>query len=198
MLLTTTISPQLPAEPVLLLPQIGNSPTFVSIKDFRLLAPLWYNTTMEVFNDKTAHAAWNWVLEMYGYTLAVYRAGQHTNLKQYSEMLAHPPFDKTEKDYKGDPFYILHLTYPCRYNSTGGFTENMTSVVWQFDKRQYMNAPPPRNLAMPPANIQSPLLERLITMVNEATDNIPCWDDYVKTSKINKCVAKADTHAIAA
>lgn len=40
-----------------------------------------YNTTLEIFEDKEAHGAWNWVLEMYGYSLATYRAGQHANMK---------------------------------------------------------------------------------------------------------------------
>ena len=31
-------------------------------------------------------------------------------------MLAHPPWDKTELDREGRPFYLLHLTYPCRYD----------------------------------------------------------------------------------
>jgi hypothetical protein len=34
-------------------------------------------------------------------------------------MLAHPPWDKREVDAHGQPFYLLHLTYPLRYNSTG-------------------------------------------------------------------------------
>ncbi|GFH27710.1 uncharacterized protein HaLaN_26080, partial [Haematococcus lacustris] len=36
-------------------PQIGNSPTFISVRDFRKLAPVWYNTTMDIFKDDTAH-----------------------------------------------------------------------------------------------------------------------------------------------
>lgn len=62
-------------------PQIGNSPTFVSVKDFRVLAPIWYNTTLDVYEDKEANDAWNWVLEMYAYSLSTYRAGQHADMK---------------------------------------------------------------------------------------------------------------------
>jgi hypothetical protein len=36
-------------------PRIGNSPTFISVKDFKKLAPLWYNTTMAIFKDDAAH-----------------------------------------------------------------------------------------------------------------------------------------------
>ncbi len=61
-----------------------------------MVTPLWYNVTMGIFGDEEAHKAWNWVLEMYGYTLATYKAGQHVGLKTHINMLAHPPFDKTE------------------------------------------------------------------------------------------------------
>ncbi len=36
------------------------------------------------------------VLEMYGYTLATYKAGQHAGMRVIDNMLAHPPFDKKE------------------------------------------------------------------------------------------------------
>jgi hypothetical protein len=40
-------------------------------------------------------------------------------LKEWENMLAHPPWDKREVDAHNQPFYLLHLTYPLRYNSTG-------------------------------------------------------------------------------
>lgn len=56
---------------------------------------------------------------MYGYTLATYRAGLHKGLLHSESLLAHPPFDANETNYKGDPYYLLHLTYPMRYNLSG-------------------------------------------------------------------------------
>ncbi len=106
---------------------------------------------MGIFADEEAHKAWNWVLEMYGYALATYRLKQHVGMKTYENFLAHPPFDKNEVaeggccasalrshvlwhpvqlNYAGDPFYLLHLTYPLRYNSSGGVTENENQTVW--------------------------------------------------------------------
>ncbi|KAG2433123.1 hypothetical protein HYH02_012825 [Chlamydomonas schloesseri] len=174
-------------EEVKKVPQIGNSPTFISTEEFKVLAPIWYNTTMEIFDDKEAHDAWNWVLEMYGYAIATYRAGQHVNMRVVPNMLAHPPFDKEEVDPEGRPFYLLHLTYPCRYDKFGNMTDNSTLAVWTFDKREYSVKPPPRNLAMPPEVVHNNLVRLIVGMINEATDALPCWDDYVATSKVNKC-----------
>ncbi|PNH03274.1 putative cytochrome c-type heme lyase [Tetrabaena socialis] len=92
-----------------------------------------------------------------------------------------------EVDYQGSPFYLLHLTYPCRYDKFGNMTDNATNAVWTFDKREYSVRPPPRNLPMPPAFVQNNLVRLIIGMLNEATDNLPCWDDYRETSKVSKC-----------
>lgn len=59
------------------------------------------------------------------YALATYRTNQHRNLRVYTNMLAHPPFDKKMTDYLGQPFYIVHLTYPCGYDEKGNFTDRM-------------------------------------------------------------------------
>jgi len=176
-------------------PRIGNSPTFISVKDMRVLAPLWYNTTMQIFQDDTAHKAWNWVLEMYGFSLATFRAGLQKGLVTHENMLAHPPFDTKEVDYKGDPFYLVHLTYPLRYNSTGGFTEDVNSTLWLFDKRAYNDetGPPPRNLPAPPAVVKNDLAHLIIKMINEATENIPCWDVYVANRTITTACAPSSS-----
>lgn len=63
--------------------------------------------------------------------------------------------------------------------------------VWKFDKRSYMDAPPPRNLEPPPANVQNDLARLIIRMFNEATDNIPCWDEYVKNKVVTRACAPA-------
>ncbi|KAG2489813.1 hypothetical protein HYH03_011762 [Edaphochlamys debaryana] len=178
-------------------PQIGNSPTFVSREEFKTLVPVWYNTTLEIFEDDEAHKAWNWVLEMYAYTLATYRTGQHKNMVVVPNMLAHPPFDKEEVDYQGRPLYLLHLTYPCRYDKDGNMTEKEDQVVWEFDKRKYSQKPPPRNLPMPPPIVKNNLVRLIVSMINEATENIPCWDDYHATSKVTKCNAHSDGLATA-
>ncbi|KAG2489819.1 hypothetical protein HYH03_011768 [Edaphochlamys debaryana] len=170
-------------------PQIGNSPTFISREEFKALVPVWYNTTMEIFTDTESRNAWNWVLEMYGYSLATYRTGQHKNMVVVPNMLAHPPFDKEEVDAEGRPYYILHLTYPVWFDKDGNQTDPSTggNVTWHFEKREYEYVAPPRGLLLPPPNAHNNLVRLMISMINEATDNIPCWDDYHATGKIRKC-----------
>ncbi|GAX78872.1 hypothetical protein CEUSTIGMA_g6311.t1 [Chlamydomonas eustigma] len=175
-------------EEVKKIPRIGNSPTMLSVEDLRSLASVWYTVTMGIFNDDEAHKAWNWVLEMYGYALATYMQKQHVGLKTYENFLAHPPWDKKEVTEKGEPFYLLHLTYPMKYNASGGLTEKDEEIVWKFDKRLYMENPPPRNLAQPPETVKSDLARLIISMFNEATDTIPCWDRYVSDKVVTtKC-----------
>ncbi|KAK1292856.1 Aspartic proteinase PCS1 [Acorus calamus] len=47
---------------------------------------------------------------------------------------------------------------------------------WRFDKRSYLHGPIPRNLSMPPSGVPESVVT-LVKMVNEATANIPGWDD---------------------
>ena len=54
----------------------------------------------------------------------------------------------------------------------------------KFDKRDYMDKPPPRNLQQPPANVDNILVRLIIAMINEATSTIPCWDEYATTKKV--------------
>ncbi|KAJ9512037.1 hypothetical protein QJQ45_004607 [Haematococcus lacustris] len=215
-------------------PRIGNSPTFISVRDFRKLAPVWYNTTMEVFADPQAYSvsacpawpapglqtkteaaascptppcsalaaaaahgvyalvyvpqAWNWIVEMYGYTLATYRTGLHKGLLTQS-FLAHPPFDDNLVNEAGQPYYLMHLTYPMRYNSSGKLVETFEEADWLFDKRSYGERPPPRNLPLPPAYVNNGLVALVINMLNEATNAIPCWDEYVATLSVT-CTAQ--------
>lgn len=56
-------------------------------------------------------------------------------------------------------------------------------VFRKFDKRVWMDTPPPRNLVPPPANVDNTLARLIISMFNEATNAIPCWDKYV-TDKV--------------
>lgn len=168
-----------------MVPKIGNSPTMMSVVQLRKLAPAWYNTTIAIFEDAEANKAWNWVLEMYGFALATYNLGFHKGMSVLSNFLAHPPYDKTPDDYQGHPYYILHLTYPCSYDKDGNVTANESDkVVWQFEKRKYGDKPPPLNLDQPPANVENALVRTIISMINEATANIPCWQQYHDTKKV--------------
>lgn len=38
-------------------------------------------------------------------------------------------------NYQDQPFYLLHLTYPLKYNSTGGMTDGEDFVWWVTQHR---------------------------------------------------------------
>lgn len=52
---------------------------------------------------------------------------------------------------------------------------------WRFDKRTYVSRPPPRHLGAPPKGVRNDMVRKLIDSINEATSNIPCWDQYAET-----------------
>lgn len=65
-------------------------------------------------------------------------------LQTYENMLAHPPFDKNEVAGNGQPFYLLHLTYPIRFNSTGEAVRlelSKARLLQQLYAREYLSLP---------------------------------------------------------
>jgi hypothetical protein len=54
--------------------------------------------------------------------------------------------------------------------------------TWRFYKWDYTTKPPPRNLPEPPPAVTNPFIHTMIKNINEATQNIPCWDAYVDNS----------------
>ncbi|VAH76054.1 unnamed protein product [Triticum turgidum subsp. durum] len=81
-----------------------------------------------------------------------------------------PPFDK-----KLDNTFIIHFTYGCDYTLKGVLTYGKIGE-WRFDKRSYQDRPPPRNLTLPPPGVPESVVT-LVKRVNEATANLPRWDD---------------------
>jgi hypothetical protein len=71
--------------------------------------------------------------------------------------------------------YQKHQHAVC--NVTGEFTPGKIGQ-WRFDKRSWGGTPIPRNLGPPPTNMKNDLVRALINSFNEATDAIPCWDQY--------------------
>ncbi len=55
---------------------------------------------------------------------------------------------------------------------------------WRFDKRSYGGRPIPRHLGDPPKGMKNDLVRALINSFNEATEAIPCWDEFEKTGKV--------------
>eukprot|EP00798_Chlamydomonas_sp_ICE-L_P018627 gene18627-25142_t len=158
---------------------IGNSPTFLTMDQMKTSMPIWMNISIAIFKDKEASKAWGWVQEMYGFCIAIFMAGI-TKVDLHPHLMAQPPWDKNMHHPNGKPFLILHYTYGMDYKLTGEFTPGKYGE-WRYDKRSYGNRPMPRNVSDPPTGMKNDLVRTLIESFNEATDAIPCWDDYQKT-----------------
>ena len=98
---------------------IGSSPTLLSVKDMKKIAPIWYNVSLAVHNDDEAVKEWGWVQEMYAFTISMYLAG----IKEcglFIDMMSQPPWDSQK-----DKYYLLHYTYGMDYAKNGTFTPGM-------------------------------------------------------------------------
>jgi hypothetical protein len=81
------------------------------------------------------------------------------------------------------PHHTTSLTSHTAAHLQGAFTPGKYGE-WRWDKRTYSNRPPPRHLGDPPKGMTNELVRHLINAINEATANIPCWDEYVETGKV--------------
>eukprot|EP00775_Hariotina_reticulata_P010145 gene10145-10303_t len=148
---------------------IGNSPTFLSMAQMRAVMPLWQNLSVAIYKDEEANHKWGWVQEMYAFTISLYIHGvRHVDLILHMELS------------RDKPYYILHYTYGNDYTLDGKHTPGKYGA-WRFDKRTYANKPPPRRLGDPPPLMHNDMVRALISHINEASENIPCWDEYYDT-----------------
>ncbi|KAH9602796.1 hypothetical protein KSS87_023253 [Heliosperma pusillum] len=153
--------------PVSNIDPIGNSPVIIRKDLLAKIAPTWMNVSLKMKEDSETDKEFGWVLEMYAYAVASALHGvQHVLRKDF---MLQPPWDLTTTDK-----YILHYTYGCDYNMKGELTYGKIGE-WRFDKRSHLRGPPPRNLSLPPKGVPESVVT-LVTMVNEATANIPDWD----------------------
>lgn len=98
---------------------IGNSPTYMTWDDMVKIMPIWMNTSIAIFKDQEASAAWGWVQEMYGFTIAAWLGGIK-KVDLFLHMMAQPPWDTELQLSASKPYYILHYTYGMDYKLTGG------------------------------------------------------------------------------
>ncbi|KAK8963552.1 hypothetical protein KSP40_PGU019951 [Platanthera guangdongensis] len=154
--------------PVTNVDPIGNSPVIIKKTQLEKIAPTWMNVSLKMKEDPETDKAFGWVLEMYAYAVASALHGvQHILRKDF---MIQPPFD-----LKIGNTFIIHYTYGCDYNLKGKLTYGKIGE-WRFDKRSYLQGPPPRNLSLPPPGVPESVVT-LVKMVNEATANIPGWDE---------------------
>ncbi|KAF5733640.1 hypothetical protein HS088_TW16G00080 [Tripterygium wilfordii] len=154
--------------PVTDIDPIGNSPVIIKKDLLEKIAPTWMNVSLKMKQDPETDKTFGWVLEMYGYAVASALHGvQHILRKDF---MVQPPWDRD----LGKTF-IIHYTYGCDYNLKGELTYGKVGE-WRFDKRSFLRGPPPRNLSLPPPGVPETVVT-LVKMVNEATANIPNWDN---------------------
>ncbi|CAN1170433.1 Hydroxyproline O-arabinosyltransferase PLENTY [Linum perenne] len=153
--------------PVTNVDPIGNSPVIIKKTILEEISPTWVNVSLRMKDDPETDKAFGWVLEMYAYAVASALHGVRHILRK--DFMIQPPWD-TEV---GKTF-IIHYTYGCDYNLKGELTYGKMGE-WRFDKRTYLGGPPPKNLSLPPPGVPESVV-RLVKMVNEATANIPGWE----------------------
>lgn len=147
---------------------IGNSPVIILKSQLEKIAPTWMNISLKMKDDPETDKAFGWVLEMYGYAVASALHGvQHILRKDF---MIQPPWD-----LKVGKSFIIHYTYGCDYSLKGELTYGKIGE-WRFDKRSHLRGPPPRNLSMPPPGVPESVVT-LVKAVNEASANIPGWED---------------------
>ncbi|KAK8919445.1 hypothetical protein KSP39_PZI021199 [Platanthera zijinensis] len=161
---------------------VGNSPVIIKKSQLEQVAPTWMNISLKMKEDPESDKAFGWVLEMcgslfmlskffwYAYAIASALHGIRHILRK--DFMIQPPWD-----LKVANTYVIHYTYGCDYSSKGELTYGQIGE-WRFDKRSYLRGPPPRNLSLPPPGVPESVLT-LVKMVNEATANIPGWEEQV-------------------
>lgn len=153
--------------PVTDIDPIGNSPVIIKKSLLEKIAPTWMNVSIKMKNDPDTDKTFGWVLEMYGYAVASALHGvQHILRKDF---MIQPPWD-----LKLGSCFIIHYTYGCDYSLKGELTYGKIGE-WRFDKRSFLQGPPPKNLSLPPPGVPESVVT-LVKKVNEATANIPGWE----------------------
>lgn len=81
--------------------------------------------------------------------------------------------------------YALSPSLPA-----GHIVDDEKAATYILDKRKFGDRPPPRHLPTPPPYVKNDLVRTAVEMINEATDNIPCWDVYYETKVVtDQCSA---------
>jgi len=160
--------------------KIGSSPLILAKADMAKIVPTWLNVSVVLKNNPESDKTFGWVQEMYAWSLASFLEGVHDYVL-VNNMISHPPFDSKLADVP-----IIHLTYGMTIAKNGKFVRD-EHAPWIFNKRDYGSAPPPRNLTPPPKGTTNKVVVKVIELINEATANIPGWDEYAKNAVDHCC-----------
>mmetsp|Transcript_35014 Transcript_35014/g.109883 ORF Transcript_35014/g.109883 Transcript_35014/m.109883 type:complete len:412 (+) Transcript_35014:388-1623(+) len=127
---------------------VGPSPLIIEKELLRKVAPLWLNCSYILRGrPEPAHRIQDWVLEMWGYSIAAASLGIRHSVKG---MQIEPNAYAGTKDGFEKGYQIFHYTYGIEYRLNGSPQGFNTIGEWSLDKRHYGGAYPPPNLDPPP------------------------------------------------
>ena len=143
---------------------VGPSPVIIHKPLLQKVAKPWWDMSQRMQHDRDAQVIFGWVLEMWGYNLAVRNMGiRHTVSK---DIQVEPQGEGTD-DMDGKNIY--HYTFGLVPKPPFPGARS-----WRLDKRQYYGAYPSDHLDMPPAcTARSGFI--IASMWNEAAQHIDGW-----------------------
>jgi len=152
---------------------VGPSPAIMHVDNLQKVTPLWLKLSVDLKHDSQADAAFGWVLEMWGYSIACARL----DIKHYVwQQLQIEPSASWHQNVSAERPYIYHYTFGVEY-SLDGIPVVGAVGEWSLDKRHYFGGYPPRNLARPPECAQE-CAWVWWSMFNEATSALgPEWKE---------------------
>mmetsp|Transcript_31686 Transcript_31686/g.72850 ORF Transcript_31686/g.72850 Transcript_31686/m.72850 type:complete len:444 (+) Transcript_31686:429-1760(+) len=150
---------------------IGPSPVIIANAQLKKLTPHWFALSMALKRDPVANAAYGWVLEMWGYTLAAARMKIRHSL--WSNIQVEPSaMWHCDEAFTKDDFFTFHFTYGLEYSLKGHPSSKVGE--WSLNKRNYMNHFPPKDL-VPPPKCAGACAHKLYELFIDAATNLPNW-----------------------
>jgi len=150
---------------------VGPSPVIIAVDQLRKLTPHWFALSMALKRDSAANAAYGWVLEMWGYTLAAAR--MHIRHKLWPNIQIEPAsLWHCDESFTRANYYTFHYTYGLEYSMRG--LPSARVGEWSLNKRNYMQHFPPKDL-VPPPKCAGACAHKLHALFTEAASNLPNW-----------------------
>lgn len=157
---------------------IGNSPVMIHRDQFTQIVDTWVDTSFKIKQDKEADTAWGWVQEMYGFSISSSQAAASPiRYDLHKELMLQPPWDASLKADNGLDAVIIHYTYGNDFNEQGEMTYGKVGS-WHWDKRDYMDKYPPREVPPLPPGCNNEVVKELMRRVSEAAAALPDWDTH--------------------
>ncbi len=111
------------------IPCTGPAPVIITRKDLLKLMPKWEQYAAWIESDSEAKEKLGWVREMYAYSIAAAAEGIVHDVQEPSStvLISQPPADDSIHNAG-----MFHYTWGAQFKNSSG------QVVWEFDKRPYV------------------------------------------------------------